>query len=191
MSNNRGNRRRRRKQVTLGKSRKSKRRRKSANEPSTSASAAPPPHPHLLHLQEGPPLPDIGYRQWHKLRLYQTNRLKDWLLLEEEFLKNVQRQLNELAERRAAAAAEAAADRQDANVAQSKSTNQTLMPAAFQLARLTTSRLANLRIRPADTTAEEDLTLDLIRGSPMVVAKLEQIIDEDHAVVTLEDGSEW
>lgn len=149
-----------------------------------------PPSAFSEQLQ-GPPLYEIGYRQCHKLLLLQKNRVKDWLLLEEEFLQNVQQRLNDLAERREQ---QLAFSRTGAHTDQPKSTQpkKTSMPAAFQLAHQT-ERSGPLpqRMRPADPLPEEELTVELIRGSPMVVGRLEQIVDEDHAVITLEDGSEW
>jgi hypothetical protein len=145
--------------------------------------------------QLSPPLPEVTCRQWHKLRLRQTNRLKDWLLIEEEFLKRVQRTLDEQANRRERLSRSVdPLRRRSTNALHNRPMSQPTLPAAFQLARQT-SRARGLapliRRHTAELSVEEEITVELLRGSPMLIGRLEQLIGENHAIISLEDGSEW
>jgi 26S proteasome regulatory subunit T2 len=73
-----------------------------------------------------------------RLRLLRQERIKDYLLMEEEFIKNQE------------------------------------------------------RLKPQDEKKEEERSVvDQLRGTPMLVGSLEEIIDENHAIVSPHAGSEY
>jgi 26S proteasome regulatory subunit T2 len=83
-------------------------------------------------------LPKITPNSKCRLRLLRQLRVKDYLLMEEEFIKNQE------------------------------------------------------RLKPQDEKKEEERTVvDAIRGTPMLVGSLEEIIDENHAIVSPHAGSEY
>lgn len=75
-----------------------------------------------------------------KLKLLKSERIKDYLLMEEEFVMNQERVKPTLSE---------------------------------------------------DKSAEERTRVDDLRGSPMSVGSLEEIIDDDHAIVSSSSGPEY
>ncbi|KAK9826632.1 hypothetical protein WJX74_007019 [Apatococcus lobatus] len=86
----------------------------------------------------GTQLPVITPNAKCKLRLLKLERVKDWLLMEEEFVQTQE------------------------------------------------------QLKPQEDRNEEDRTkVDDIRGSPMSVGSLEEIIDENHAIVTSSVGAEY
>merc|ERR1711959_449977 len=83
-------------------------------------------------------LPDVHPHTKCKLRLLKLNRVKDYLLLEQEFIENQQ------------------------------------------------------RLKPLEEKNEEEREkVDDLRGTPMVVGTLEEIIDDNHAIVSSSAGSEY
>ncbi|CAK0764022.1 26S proteasome regulatory subunit 4 B [Coccomyxa viridis] len=105
----------------------------------------PPPPPRVGKKQRragqsslGAKLPGITPNAKCKLRLLKLERIKDWLLMEEEFVSNQE------------------------------------------------------RLKPQEERNEEDRTkVDELRGSPMSVGSLEEIIDENHAIVSSLVGPEY
>lgn len=92
--------------------------------------------------QKGPEaaarLPTVTPLSKCKLRLLKLERIKDYLLMEEEFVANQE------------------------------------------------------RLKPQEEKAEEDLSkVDDLRGSPMSVGNLEELIDENHAIVSSSVGPEY
>lgn len=92
--------------------------------------------------QKGPEaaarLPTVTPHSKCKLRLLKLERIKDYLLMEEEFVANQE------------------------------------------------------RLKPQEEKAEEDLSkVDDLRGSPMSVGNLEELIDENHAIVSSSVGPEY
>lgn len=86
----------------------------------------------------GSKLPNITPNAKCKLRLLKLERVKDWLLMEEEFVQNQE------------------------------------------------------RLKPQEERNEEDRSkVDDLRGSPMTVGTLEEIIDENHAIVSSSVGPEY
>jgi len=86
----------------------------------------------------GTKLPTVTPNAKCKLRLLKLERIKDWLLMEEEFVQNQE------------------------------------------------------RLKPQEETHEEDRTkVDELRGSPMTVGTLDEIIDENHAIVSMSSGPEY
>lgn len=86
----------------------------------------------------GTKLPNITPNAKCKLRLLKLERVKDWLLMEEEFVANQE------------------------------------------------------RLKPQEERNEEDRSkVDELRGSPMSVGNLEEIIDENHAIVSSSVGPEY
>lgn len=86
----------------------------------------------------GTKLPAVTPNAKCKLRLLKLERIKDWLLMEEEFVQNQE------------------------------------------------------RLKPQEETHEEDRTkVDELRGSPMTVGTLDEIIDENHAIVSMSSGPEY
>ena len=89
-------------------------------------------------VQDAIKLPKITPSTKCRLRLLRGLRVKDYLLMEEEFIKNQE------------------------------------------------------RLKPQDEKKEEERsTVDLIRGTPMNVGSLEEIIDDNHAIVSPHAGSEY
>jgi len=83
-------------------------------------------------------LPDVKPHTRCKLRLLKLERIKDYLLMEEEFIQNQE------------------------------------------------------RLKPSEEKAQEERTkVDDIRGSPMGVGSLEEIIDDNHAIVSSSVGPEY
>jgi 26S proteasome regulatory subunit T2 len=105
----------------------------------------PPPPPRVGRKQRraaaaglGSKLPAVTPNAKCKLRLLKLERIKDWLLMEEEFLTNQE------------------------------------------------------RLRPQEERNQEDRTkVDELRGAPMNVGSLEEIIDENHAIVSSSVGPEY
>ncbi|KAL4436809.1 hypothetical protein ABPG75_003948 [Micractinium tetrahymenae] len=106
----------------------------------------PPPPPRVGKKQRrrdgasslGTKLPTITPTAKCKLRLLKLERVKDWLLMEEEFVQNQE------------------------------------------------------RLKPADERNEEERTkVDDLRGTPLSVGTLEEIIDENHAIVSSAVGPEY
>ena len=92
--------------------------------------------------QKGPEaasrLPPVTPLTKCKLRLLKLDRIKDYLLMEEEFVTNQE------------------------------------------------------RLKPQEEKTEEDRSkVDDLRGSPMSVGNLEELIDENHAIVSSSVGPEW
>lgn len=86
----------------------------------------------------GTKLPNVTPNAKCKLRLLKLERIKDWLLMEEEFVANQE------------------------------------------------------RLKPQEERNEEDRSkVDDLRGSPMSVGNLEEIIDENHAIVSSSVGPEY
>ncbi|KAL3152308.1 26S proteasome regulatory subunit 4 B [Trebouxia sp. C0010 RCD-2024] len=86
----------------------------------------------------GTKLPNVTPNAKCKLRLFKLERVKDWLLMEEEFVANQE------------------------------------------------------RLKPQEERNEEDRSkVDDLRGSPMSVGNLEEIIDENHAIVSSSVGPEY
>ncbi|KAK9861295.1 hypothetical protein WJX84_009609 [Apatococcus fuscideae] len=86
----------------------------------------------------GTQLPTVVPNAKCKLRLLKLERVKDWLLMEEEFVRTQE------------------------------------------------------QLKPQEDRNEEDRTkVDDLRGSPMSVGSLEEIIDENHAIVTSSVGAEY
>jgi 26S proteasome regulatory subunit T2 len=104
---------------------------------------APPPRVGKKHKRTkdsslGSKLPTVTPTARCKLRLLKLDRVKDYLLMEEEFVQNQE------------------------------------------------------RIRPQDQRDAEDRTrVDELRGSPLSVGTLEEIIDENHAIVSSSVGPEY
>ena len=47
-------------------------------------------------------------------------------------------------------------------------------------------------LKPQDKKREEErFMVDKIRGTPLTVANLEEIIDDEHAIVSPQSGNEW
>ena len=89
-------------------------------------------------IQDSIKLPKITPSTKCRLRLLRSLRVKDYLIMEEEFIKNQE------------------------------------------------------RLKPQDEKKEEERsTVDLIRGTPMNVGSLEEIIDDNHAIVSPHAGSEY
>lgn len=83
-------------------------------------------------------LPKVTPNSKCRLRLLRQERVKDYLLMEEEYIKNQE------------------------------------------------------RLRPQDEKKEEERSVvDQMRGTPMIVGSLEEIIDENHAIVSPHAGSEY
>lgn len=83
-------------------------------------------------------LPKVTPNSKCRLRLLRQERVKDYLLMEEEYIKNQE------------------------------------------------------RLRPQDEKKEEERSVvDQLRGTPMIVGSLEEIIDENHAIVSPHAGSEY
>lgn len=83
-------------------------------------------------------LPKVTPSGKSRLRLLRQERVKDYLLMEEEYIKNQE------------------------------------------------------RLKPQEEKKEEERSeVDLMRGSPMLVGSLEEIIDENHAIVSPHAGSEY
>ena len=83
-------------------------------------------------------LPEVNPHTKCKLRLLKLERVKDYLLLEQEFIENQQ------------------------------------------------------RLKPQDEKNEEEREkVDDLRGTPLVVGTLEEIIDDNHAIVSSSAGSEY
>ncbi|KAK9835193.1 hypothetical protein WJX81_005001 [Elliptochloris bilobata] len=106
----------------------------------------PPPPPRVGRKQRraaqasslGSKLPAITPNAKCKLRLLKLERVKDWLLMEQEFVANQE------------------------------------------------------RLKPQEERNEEDRSkVDDLRGSPMSVGNLEEIIDENHAIVSSSVGPEY
>lgn len=105
----------------------------------------PPPPPRVGRKQRraaaaglGSKLPTVTPSAKCKLRLLKLERIKDWLLMEEEFLANQE------------------------------------------------------RLRPQEGRNEQDRSkVDELRGAPMNVGTLEEIIDESHAIVSSSSGPEY
>ncbi|CAJ0752823.1 20587_t:CDS:2 [Entrophospora sp. SA101] len=85
-----------------------------------------------------PPLPTLFPTTRCRLKLLKMERIKDYLLMEEEFVQNQE------------------------------------------------------RLKPQEEKAQEERTrVDDLRGSPMGVGTLEEIIDDDHAIVSSSTGPEY
>mmetsp|Transcript_1703 Transcript_1703/g.4938 ORF Transcript_1703/g.4938 Transcript_1703/m.4938 type:complete len:446 (+) Transcript_1703:224-1561(+) len=105
----------------------------------------PPPPPRVGRKQRraaaaglGSKLPTVTPSAKCKLRLLKLERIKDWLLMEEEFLANQE------------------------------------------------------QLRPQEERNQEDRAkVDDLRGAPMNVGTLEEIIDENHAIVSSSSGPEY
>ncbi|RAK75496.1 26S protease regulatory subunit 4 [Aspergillus fijiensis CBS 313.89] len=99
-------------------------------------------------------LPDIFPTSRCKLRYLRMQRVHDHLLLEEEYVENMER----LRKTKAQAA-------------------------------LDTANRSDLEL--ADRNADERSRVDDMRGSPMGVGNLEELIDDDHAIVSSATGPEY
>ncbi|KAL6239635.1 hypothetical protein BDW75DRAFT_227003 [Aspergillus navahoensis] len=98
-------------------------------------------------------LPDIFPTSRCKLRYLRMQRVHDHLLLEEEYVENMERL------RKAKASASDSANRGDVDI--------------------------------TDRNADERSRVDDMRGSPMGVGNLEELIDDDHAIVSSATGPEY
>ncbi|KAL5003213.1 26S protease regulatory subunit 4 [Aspergillus recurvatus] len=98
-------------------------------------------------------LPDIFPTSRCKLRYLRMQRVHDHLLLEEEYVENMERL------RKAKASASDSANRGEVDI--------------------------------TDRNADERSRVDDMRGSPMGVGNLEELIDDDHAIVSSATGPEY
>ena len=100
-----------------------------------------------------------------RLKLLKQERIKDYLLLEE----------GQLTHSPSSTLAWAYADRLLTFVTAEYVTNQSLLqPAATE-----------------SKTTEERTAVDELRGSPMAIGSLEEIIDDDHAIISSSNGPEY
>lgn len=89
-------------------------------------------------VEQATKLPNIVPHSKCRLRLLRQERVKDYLLMEEEFIKNQE------------------------------------------------------RLKPIDETREKEMIkIDALRGTPLKVGDMEEIIDDDHAIVAPHSGLEY